>query len=131
MVAVSVYSSQTFSFGCKTLATKVASKVFTPDRLSLDAIRVRTLFFYPAMMLATGVASKVSALSTPTVSNSCSSSFFFIALRLRFERHLKRPLGPVMIDGRPIFLSIYAGLPPDFSGRRPRFLFSYDGFLSA
>ena len=44
MVAVRVYSSQTFSFGCKTLATKVAPKVSTPSRLSLDALRVRTLF---------------------------------------------------------------------------------------
>lgn len=32
MVAVSIYSSQTFSFGCKTLAIKVASKVSIPSK---------------------------------------------------------------------------------------------------
>ena len=30
----------------------------------------------------------------------------------------------------PQFVSIYVGHSPDFSGRRPRFLFSYDRFLS-
>jgi len=34
----------------------VASKTFTPFRLSLDAIRVRALFFCPVVRLAAGAA---------------------------------------------------------------------------
>ena len=45
---------------------------------SLDAVRVRTLFFCPAMALATGAASKLSTPSTPAVSNSRSAGFFFV-----------------------------------------------------
>ena len=47
---------------------------------SLDAVRVRTLFFYPAMALATGAASKLSTPSTPAVSNSRPAVFLFMSV---------------------------------------------------
>ena len=46
----------------------------------LDAVRVRTLFFYPAMALATGAASKLSTPSTPAVGNWRSAVFLFMSV---------------------------------------------------
>ena len=50
----------------------------TKDRLSLDAIRVRTHFFFPDKVLVFKTSSKLSTPSTPAVSNSRPAGFSFL-----------------------------------------------------